>query len=169
MSKKTIFSGWLILLIIVITGLLGPSVLAQDPAKSTEPTMDDVNDVARNLNCPTCQSLNLADCRTQTCDQWRDQIKDMLAEGYSEQEILDDYVARYGDEVLQEPPQRGVGLWVWVLPAVALLAGTIWVVLILKKWSTPKLSSVPIDSGLSVETEQTDDYLKRVQQDLENL
>jgi cytochrome c-type biogenesis protein CcmH len=149
-------------LTILLASFTGP-VLAQ------EPTLDDVNSVAEKLNCPTCQSINLADCRTQTCVQWRGQIKDMLAEGHSEQQILDWYAIRYGDEVLQEPPRRGVGLYVWVLPIVGFLAGALWLAFILKKWSAAQPAAAPLEASSPGQANETDDYLQRVEQDLKNL
>ncbi|RME45018.1 MAG: hypothetical protein D6796_11065, partial [Caldilineae bacterium] len=120
--KNLLPAGFLLVLTAVLLALFALPAMAQ------EPTMDEVNAVARKLNCPTCQGLNLEDCRTQTCAQWRDQIRDFLAQGMSEQEILDWYAARYGDEVLQEPPRRGVGLLVWVLPVLAIVTGTVWLI-----------------------------------------
>lgn len=137
------------------------------PALAQAPTDDQVNSVAEKMNCPTCQSLNLADCRTQTCEQWREQIRDWLAQGYTEQEVLDLYALRYGDQVLQEPPRRGVGLLVWLLPVVGVLAGGVWLGFVARKWSAFK-------APLSVETalpagDEADDYLQRVERDLQNL
>ena len=76
------------------------------------------NDIAKELNCPTCTGINLSDCRTLTCEQWREQIGELVTEGYSDQEVLDYFSTRYGDQVLQEPPQRGFTLLVWILPGI---------------------------------------------------
>ena len=159
----------LFLQIAVLGALVLAAALFAIPALAQEPTFDEVNQVARKLNCPTCQSLNLADCRTQTCSQWRDQIKDMLASGMGEQEILDWYAAQYGDEVLQEPPRRGVSLYVWVLPGVALLGGVIWLGYSLKKWSAKRAIPIPVVCGAAPPADAPDDYLSRVEQDLKNL
>jgi len=118
-----------LLLVALATMLLA----ATSVALAQEPTLDDVNEVAKQMNCPTCQSLNLEDCRTQTCDQWRGQIRDLLASGMTKQEVLDWYISRYGEEVLQEPPTHGVGLYVWILPVIGLVAGAGWLAVILKK------------------------------------
>ncbi len=139
-------------------------------ALAQEPTLDEVNDVAKELNCPTCQSLNLADCRTQTCDQWRTQIKDLLAGGMSKQEVLDWYISRYGEEVLQEPPTHGVGLYVWMLPVIGLVAGAGWLTFILKKWSAGRQAEAAAPVAVeSPDADAEDDYLKQVEQDLKEL
>ncbi len=139
------------------------------PALADEPNMDEVNSVAGQMNCPTCQSLNLADCRTQTCNQWKEQIGDLLASGMTEEEVLDWYIVRYGEEVLQEPPTHGVGLYVWVLPILGFLIGAGWLAFILKKWSANQPEAVPVEIEDSPEMDESDDYLKRVEQDLQDL
>jgi cytochrome c-type biogenesis protein CcmH len=50
-------------------------------------------------------------------------IKEKLAEGESPDEIVQFFVDRYGDSILLNPPARGLNLLIWILPAVALLAG----------------------------------------------
>lgn len=141
------------------------------PILAQEPSMDEVNRVARQLNCPTCQSLNLEDCRTQTCTQWRDNIKDLLAQGYTEQEVLDWHIARFGVEVLQEPPRAGAGLFAWLLPALGLLAGSAWLFFIVKRWSknTDPIPTEAGNSNVSDNADFDDEYLQRIEQDLKDL
>ena len=141
-------------------------VAAVAPAFAQEPSMDAVNHVARKLNCPTCQSLNLEDCRTQTCDQWRDQIKDLLAEGYTEQEVLDWFIARFGVEVLQEPPRQGHGLFAWLLPAVGMLVGIGWLVFILRRWSAASAETVPVSADTPADIGVDEEYLRKIEEDL---
>jgi len=154
-----------LLLVALFLMLFAVQILAQ------EPTMDEVNRVARKLNCPTCQSLNLEDCRTQTCDQWRDNIKDLLAQGYTEQEVLDWHIARFGVEVLQEPRRVGVGLFAWLLPALGLLAGSGWLFFIIRRWSK-NTDPIPVeaeDGLMSNNVDSDDEYLQRIEQDLKDL
>ncbi|HHJ06940.1 MAG TPA: hypothetical protein ENK24_05530 [Anaerolineae bacterium] len=161
---------YLILLSLFILSIFALPVLAQDPQSDVD--LDAVNAVARKMNCPTCQSLNLADCRTQTCNQWREQIADLLASGMTQDEVLDWYIARYGEEVLQEPPKHGVGLYVWILPIIGFLVGAGWLAYILKKWSAnqPEVAVVEIEAAPEAKiAAPEDDYLKRVEQDLQDL
>ncbi len=159
--KKYAIPFLFLLTIIVLIAAVVP-VLAQDPS------MDEVNHVARKLNCPTCQSLNLEDCRTQTCDQWRDQIKDLLAEGYTEQEVLDWFIARFGVEVLQEPPRQGSGLFAWLLPALGMLIGIGWLAFILRRWSAAKPDTVPVAADTSVDIGVDEEYLRKIEEDLKD-
>lgn len=158
-----------LLLIAVFLTLFIVPILAQEPTQ--EPSMDAVNRVASKLNCPTCQSLNLEDCRTQTCTQWRDNIKDLLAQGYTEQEVLDWHIARFGVEVLQEPPKAGAGLFAWLLPALGLLAGSGWLFFIIKRWSkNSELVPAEVEGDVSaVAADFDDEYLQQIENDLKDL
>ena len=96
------------------------------PAAAQEPTPvpdDAVNEIARDLYCPVCPNTPLDVCETQACVQWRELIRQMLAEGRSEEEIKTYFVERYGDRVLATPPPRGLNWLVYLLPPLALLAG----------------------------------------------
>jgi cytochrome c-type biogenesis protein CcmH len=102
-----------------------------------------------------------------------------LVEGKGEQEILDYFAARYGDHVLQVPPKRGFFILVWVLPVIAILAGLAWLVYLMRGWSRqivapkgehPQGAAVVAASGTAEDGDDLEDeYLQRVQQDLEKL
>ena len=150
------------------------------PAFAQEPDADEINEVAKKLSCPTCTGINVADCPTKTCAQWRAKIGEMLVEGNSEQEILDYFAARYGDHVLQVPPKRGFFVLVWLLPVIAIIAGLVWLAYLMWGWSQRSAvraaehsqgaavtaTSSEIDDADRIEE---DEYLQRVQQDLEKL
>ncbi|HEX9924134.1 MAG TPA: cytochrome c-type biogenesis protein [Anaerolineae bacterium] len=142
-------------------------------ALAQEPDYDRINAIAKNLNCPTCAGLNLADCRTQTCAQWRGQIGDLVQDGYSDQEVLDFFSERYGEQVLQAPPKSGFTLLLWVLPFIAILAAGGWLALAMRNWANSKQtlatgSTAPASPGQPVLTssDPADDYLRQVDRDL---
>jgi len=144
------------------------------PATTTaqEPEYGEINEIAKQLSCPTCAGGNLADCRTHTCAQWRGQISHLVQQGYSDQEVIDYFAARYGDQVLQEPPRQGFTLLLWVLPVLALLVGGGWLVYTLRSWSDPQpISAVgPMTSSEATSNtakiDLSDRYLDQVDQDL---
>ncbi|MDX1521063.1 MAG: cytochrome c-type biogenesis protein CcmH [Anaerolineae bacterium] len=134
-----------------------------------EPTYEEITKVAEQLNCPTCQGRNLADCDTVTCAQWRGQISDLLVEGYNEQEVLDYFVANYGVQVLQEPPRSGFTLILWVLPVILLLIGGGWLAYTMRDWTNQPATPVTITSstaGPTVPRSKPEDYLRQVERDL---
>jgi cytochrome c-type biogenesis protein CcmH len=163
----------------LLIGLMLWAALAVMPVLAQQPNADEINAVAKQLSCPTCTGINVADCPTETCAQWRAKIGELLAEGKSEQEILDYFAARYGDHVLQVPPKRGFFLWVWALPVIAILAGLGWLAYLMRGWVRQR-PVVPVESTQAGEAAggssrlndaalPEDEYLRRVQQDLEKL
>lgn len=171
MNDTNLLQKSILLLLAVTCSLL----LATGLALAQEPDYDRINEIAKNLNCPTCAGLNLADCRTQTCAQWRGQIGDLIEAGYTDQEILDDFVANYGQQVLQEPPKHGFTLALWILPFIALLAGGIWLYYTLRNWTNRESAAAAVattPTGVSSTSasanaaDLSDDYLKQVDKDL---
>jgi cytochrome c-type biogenesis protein CcmH len=142
------------------------------PVQAQEPDYDQVNEIAKKLNCPTCTGINLADCRTQTCEQWRDQIKDLLKQGYNDQEIINYFTTRFGDQVLQEPPKSGWTLALWVVPAVAVLLGGVGLLYAMRSWKgdqkkPPGVRTLPTVPASANTVSGPDNYLRQVEHDLQ--
>ncbi len=144
-------------------------LLMTSPVAAQQPTADEINAVAKKLSCPTCTGINVADCPTETCAQWRAKIGELLAEGKSEQEILDYFAARYGDHVLQVPPKRGFFVWVWALPVLAIIAGLAWLAYLMHGWVGRRRKASGVPDQPADQNVVEDEYLRRVQQDLEKL
>lgn len=79
--------------------------------------------VAGLLRCPVCQGLSVADSPVGMAVDMREQVRDMVAAGYDEEQILAYFEKSYGEFVRLEPPLRGVNWIVWAGPLAALLAG----------------------------------------------
>jgi len=87
----------------------------------------------RRLLAPCCYSESVADHRSEVAVQMRQEIRQMVREGRSDQEILDYYKSRYGVRVLAEP--EGELWWVMnVVPVVALAVGLVIVLMVVRRW-----------------------------------
>jgi cytochrome c-type biogenesis protein CcmH len=117
-------------------------------AQNGEPTDDEVNTVAKQLYCPVCENIPLDVCPTEACIQWRADIREKLAAGWTEDQIKASFAERFGDRVLAQPPTSGLNILVWVLPPLALLAGAFFLVRYLRSstsaQSAPALSGPPV-------------------------
>ena len=136
MRSRTIF--YFLLFTFFLAGLWARPVNAQEPT----PTDDDVNRVARQLYCPVCESTPLDVCPTEACRQWRDLIRTMLAEGKSDAEIKQYFVAQYGDRVLAEPPNR---LAAYLVPGIAIILGALFLARGFQMWLKPSPSKAEYD------------------------
>jgi len=92
--------------------------LAQDPALERR-----VTNLAHELRCLVCQNQTLADSNAPLAVDLRNQIREQLAAGKSERDVVDFMVARYGDFVLYRPPLKGSTILLWVGPFAFLVLG----------------------------------------------
>jgi len=127
-------------------------------AQESTPSDDDVNRIAGELYCPVCENVPLDECPTEACEQWRDLIRQQLAEGRTEQEIKKFFVEQYGDRVLGEPPRRGLNWLLYILPPLVIVMGLILLILKLRRPTENK--QVPIVTG-------DDPYMAQVERDLD--
>ncbi|MBN8656568.1 MAG: cytochrome c-type biogenesis protein CcmH [Anaerolineae bacterium] len=166
-KKLLITSYWFlaITLVLVLTGLFYQTAFAQD----TTPTDDEVNAIAKQLYCPVCENTPLDVCPTEACRQWRELIRDQLAEGKTEEEIKQYFVANYGARVLSEPPRTGFNWLVYIIPPVLILAGAVFLFNAFRAWTKPK--AVEADAGQVKEagtSSSDDEYVKRLEEELKN-
>jgi cytochrome c-type biogenesis protein CcmH len=75
--------------------------------------------IARDLRCPDCQGLSVADSPTRSAQEIRRQIDQLLADGATDEEARDHFVARYGQWILLAPSSPVV----WIIPFGVVLAG----------------------------------------------
>jgi len=130
------------------------------------PTDDDVNRVAKNLYCPVCPNTPLDVCQTQACEDWRAQIRDQLSQGWTDQQIIDFFVAQYGERVLAEPQRKGFTSLVWLLPAIAALLG-MWIVYeILRGWLKQKRKPAAV---VAHKSDIPQDVLDRIERELREM
>jgi cytochrome c-type biogenesis protein CcmH len=111
-------------------------LLFLQPAAAQEglPTDDEVNAIAKQLYCPVCDNVPLDACPTQACVQWRETIRQLLAEGRTEDEIKDYFVAQYGEQVLAVPRPRGLNWLVYILPPLAIFVMAFLLLRAMRGW-----------------------------------
>ncbi len=135
----------LLLLTIAASFLIVSVVYAQEGGPGT-PSDNDVNRVAKQLYCPVCPNTPLDVCETKACEDWRAQIRDQLSEGWTDQQIIDYFVAQFGERVLAEPQRKGFTSLVWFLPLIVVLVGLGMVYEILRNWRKQKPVFVTAES-----------------------
>lgn len=99
--------------------LVAVVVAVQPGPQPTPPERADA--VARELRCPDCQGLSVADSPTRSAQEIRRQIDALVADGATADQVRDHFVARYGEWILLTP----TSLAAWILPFAVVLAGAI--------------------------------------------
>ncbi len=154
-----VFSAFVLTL--SISGLWTSFAAAQAPT----PSDDDVNRIAKQLYCPVCESTPLDVCPTEACRQWRELIRDMLAQNKSEAEIKQYFVDHYGARVLDEPPNRWAS---YLVPVVAFLVGAFILFRGFQMWLKPSTTETgPAEAAQREAKPATDPYIAKFEEELE--
>ena len=75
------------------------------------------------MRCPVCQGLSIADSGTMIALAMKEEVRQFLAAGYTEEQILLYFEASYGEFIRLEPKATGFNLLVWIAPVAVLLLG----------------------------------------------
>ena len=107
-------------------------------------------DLEAELVCPVCETT-LDQSDAPVAQRMKLFIRERIAAGDTEQQIKDALVAEFGSGVLATPRKSGFGLVAWLLPLVALAAGVLTVVLLVRRWTRrrgPPGPGRPLDPDL---------------------
>ena len=116
MFERFLSACLLALLMILPVAAREVTPMASDPALEAR-----VMVIAEELRCLVCQNETIAASHADLAVDLRAQIRSKLAQGQTNQQILDFMVERYGDFVLYRPPLKPLTLLLWVGPFALLL------------------------------------------------
>ena len=106
-----------------------------------------VHDVASQLKCPVCQGESVADSPSTISQQMRAVIRQQLQSGKSEQEVIQYFVDRYGEQIVWSPPWQGFTLLAWLVPIALLLVGALLLFTVLRSWRTAPVTRPTSDDN----------------------
>ena len=112
--------------------------------------------ISEELRCLVCQNESLAGSQADLAKDLRREIREQIAQGKSDKEILDFMTGRYGDFVRYRPPLKGTTALLWFGPFLLLAAGVAALVLYLRR-----RGKRVVEAGLSAEEQQEVDALLR--------
>jgi cytochrome c-type biogenesis protein CcmH len=84
-----------------------------------------IRQLEERLRCLVCQNQTLADSNAELAGDLRRQVREQVAAGRSDAQIIDYLVQRYGDFVLYEPPFKSTTALLWIGPFVLLVAAVL--------------------------------------------
>jgi cytochrome c-type biogenesis protein CcmH len=123
-------------LLILLTALLLALPAAAKDAEpvSTDPALEArMMSLAVELRCLVCQNQTIADSHADLAVDLRNQIRDMIAKGQSDDQIRQYMTDRYGDFVLYKPPFKPTTALLWAGPPVLLVAALAALFLMLRR------------------------------------
>jgi len=123
-----------------------------------------VQALGKQLRCPMCQGLSIADSSSSAARAQMDKVRELVAAGRSDREIRDYFTSRYGEWALLDPPASGMNLLEWLLPLLLLVGGGLAIARTMRR-------PVPVAPAATAGTEERtppadDPYLEAVRAEL---
>jgi cytochrome c-type biogenesis protein CcmH len=88
--------------------------------------------ISEEMRCLVCQNESLAGSRSDLANDLRAEIRILIREGRTDEQIRNFMVDRYGDFVLYRPPVKPITWLLWIGPFIILLAGIIGLIVYLR-------------------------------------
>ena len=111
------------------------------------------NEVGQLLRCPVCQGMAISDSPAEMAVNMKGQVRELLARGYTEEQILSYFELSYGEFVLLRPKSK----MLWMLPVIALVLGAVVAFIKFRKLEAP-----PPPTANRQPPPEEDPYLARV-------
>lgn len=124
------------------------------------------DEIANQLICQCGCYAVLSNCVHGECmvrDAMTTLIEQKLAQGQTQEQIIQTFVAQYGEQVLASPPKRGFNLTAWIAPFAAILVGAAVISLAIKKWV--RRGEQPVQATI-VTKEEEEVYRHRLEKEL---
>ena len=108
-------------------------------AKDAVPLADDpvieqrLISISEEMRCLVCQNESLAGSRSDLANDLRREIRTLIKEGKSDDQIRSFMVERYGDFVLYRPPVKPITWLLWIGPFIILLIGIAGLLIYLRR------------------------------------
>ncbi|MEY2678689.1 MAG: hypothetical protein RLZ00_1381 [Pseudomonadota bacterium] len=96
-------------------------LMAEDPKLEAR-----LVDISQELRCLVCQNESLASSHAELADDLRNEVRELIRSGKSDQEIKDFLVSRYGDFVLYRPEVKPLTWVLWFGPFLLLVIAAIF-------------------------------------------
>ena len=124
-----------IYLLLIGAVVLGSPVIAKEAAPmSADPEMEKiVNEISAELRCLVCQNQTIADSHAALAVDLKNQVREMVKQGKTRDDVVDYMVERYGDFVRYRPPIKPTTYLLWIGPFLLLIGGFIILVVNLRK------------------------------------
>ncbi len=159
---------------LIAVALAASACLSQGSELSLE---EQAQQIDQGLMCPVCPGETIDQPQVALAKQMRALVREKLAAGESRQQILDYFVARFGDDVLAAPPKQGANLIAWLVPGAGLAAFGAVLYLVLRAMrssavkssiSDPRPEGAPLGNALPTDDELKP-YLSRVDEEMSQL
>jgi cytochrome c-type biogenesis protein CcmH len=95
-----------------------PNEMLKDPAQEAR-----AEAIGRQLRCPVCKTESIEESDADFTRDLRRVVREQIADGKTDAQVLDFMHARYGDFILLRPPFKPYTWALWLAPPVILVLG----------------------------------------------
>ena len=121
-------------LLISLFFIAAPALAGEAMPTAADPVLEArVQAITSELRCLVCQNQTIADSHAELAVDLRDQVREMVKRGDSQEQIVAYMTARYGDFVLYRPPVRKSTWLLWFGPLLLLVFSVSMLILHLRR------------------------------------
>ena len=152
------------LILFIVSIYAGVLLMACSNAQSDVPAMEQrAQALNRSIMCPVCPGESIDQSQVALAVQMRGIVNEKLAEGWSDEQVREFFVERYGHSVLLEPPTEGVSLAVWLLPPVGVAVAIASFILVLRRMRRTQPTSTANQAQDTMTDEDLQSYYERIE------
>jgi cytochrome c-type biogenesis protein CcmH len=130
----------------------------------------DWQEIAGDLMSPACPGRTLVNCTSSQAEQWRELIRQKLAQGESRAQIVQYFVDIGGEAILAAPPKQGFALTAWLLPVFVMVNGGGLIIVLTRRWSKRRIVDAPSTTAQhAASPSASDPYVHRLHRELAEL
>ena len=112
--------------------------------------------------CPVCPGESIDQSQNPLAIQMREIIKDKLDQGWSDQQVKDYFVERYGPSILLSPPSSGVSLIIWIVPPIIIVFAILILILVIKSMTKNRMVNDRLQK-VNPSKKQVSEYFERLE------
>jgi cytochrome c-type biogenesis protein CcmH len=126
-------------LVLALSLIATPAFAISDPSEMLPDHAQELRaeKIGSQLRCLVCQNVSIEDSDADVAKDLRHLLRQRVAAGDSDQQVIDWMVARYGNFVRLKPPFEPATWLLWLSPLLALLAGAGWILLGRRRAAAP--------------------------------
>jgi len=137
-------TGWLVLLVVVVVVFVVGATRSAGPQTQG----DRIDGLAKRVACPVCNGESVFESRDNSSVQIRVELTSLVRDArLSDDEIIGQLETTYGADVLLVPRASGFDALIWVLPAMAFVAGVAGLAIAFRRWSREAAEIGPVSDA----------------------
>ena len=149
------------LLALAVIGLAVVACSATDEVPDLERRAQQIN---KSVMCPVCPGESIDQSQHPLALQMRAVVDEKLGEGWSDGQVREFFVERYGPAVLLEPPAEGAHLVAWIVPPLGAALALAALYMVVRLMARPRSRPASADE---MTTAERDEYVARIEAALE--